>query len=79
MSICHGFGMKILAYDVYPPKENVKEKYGAEMVADVNKIYKEADFISLHVNLTNETNHMINKETLSLMKKNCIVINTGRG
>jgi phosphoglycerate dehydrogenase-like enzyme len=32
MSIAHGFGMKIIAYDVYPPKENVKEKYDAEMV-----------------------------------------------
>ena len=53
--------------------------YGAEMVTDINRIYKEADFISLHVNLTNENYHLINKDTLALMKKNCIIINTGRG
>lgn len=79
MSIAHGFGMKILGYDLYPPKEDVKKLYDAEMVTDINRIYKECDYISLHVNLTNENYHMINKETLALMKPNCVIINTGRG
>ena len=40
---------------------------------------KESDIISLHVPLTKETNHLINKELLSLCKKDSIIINTSRG
>ncbi|HOJ65001.1 MAG TPA: 2-hydroxyacid dehydrogenase [Spirochaetota bacterium] len=77
INILKGFGMNILAYDPYPDFEFSKEK-GFKYV-DLTTLYKESDIISLHSPLTNDTHHMINKETLSLMKDNVMLINTSRG
>lgn len=70
-----GFGCKILAYDLYEAEE-VKEK--AEYVS-LEKIWKEADVISLHMPLTEDNFHMINQETLKKMKQGVVIINTARG
>ncbi len=77
IQILRGFGMRILAYDVYPDKDFAKE-CGCTYV-DMETIYKESDIISLHCPLTPENVHMINRDTLSLMKNSVMIINTGRG
>lgn len=75
--IANGFGMKILAYDIFPKHELV-EKYGIKYV-DLNELVKNSDLISLHAPLTKDNFHMINEEKIGLMKKNAVVINTARG
>ncbi len=70
-----GFGVKILAYDKY------KKNFGNERIIEtsLNKIFEEADVISLHTPLTDETNYMINDTFISRFKKNLFIINTARG
>ncbi len=73
IDICKGFGMEILAYDPYP-----MEGLGLHYVS-VEELCKNSDIISLHCPLTKDTMHMINKDTLNLMKKGTYIINTSRG
>lgn len=70
-----GFGCKILAYDQY---ENEAVKSHAQYV-DLNTLYKESDIVSLHMPLTDENYHIINKDSIKQMKKNVLLINTARG
>lgn len=72
--ICRGFGMKILAYDVYPNKELDFVTY-----VDLDTLLRESDLISLHCPLMDNTYHMINLETIKKMKDGVILINTSRG
>jgi len=72
-----GFNMKILYYDVVPRPE-VETELGAKNV-DLDTLFKESDFISVHVPLTKQTYHMINEERLRLMKKTAYLINNSRG
>lgn len=72
-----GFDCKILAYDLRWDEEAAKE-LNVEF-AEIETIKKEADIISLHVPSTPSTDGMINKEFLSGMKKNAILVNTARG
>lgn len=73
----HGFANRILAYDPYADKE----KLAAEGITlcDLDTLLAEADFISLHANLSASCEHIINEETLAKMKKTAILINTARG
>lgn len=73
----HGFNMRILYTNVFPVKE-VEEKYGAEHVS-MDALLKEADFISIHVPLTSETEKLIGARELAMMKKEAILINSARG
>ena len=75
--ILRGFGMRVLAYDVYPQKEWA-ERAGVEYV-ELTRLYRESDIISLHCPLTPENLYMINKGSISLMKPNVMIVNTGRG
>jgi len=72
-----GFNMKILYYDVVPRPE-VEKELGAKNV-DLDTLFKESDFISVHVPLAKQTYHMINTEKLRLMKKTAYLINNSRG
>jgi len=73
INIAKGFGMKIIAYDKFEdPNLDVEYK-------NLDDLFKEADVISLHCPLTDETTHMINKDSISLMKKGVVIINTSRG
>lgn len=72
--ICRGFGMKVIAYDMYPNKDLDFVEYKS-----LEEVLKESDLISLHCPLTNETKHMINKDTIEMMKKDVILVNTSRG
>jgi D-lactate dehydrogenase len=71
--ICRGFGMKVLAYDPYPASDSDLEYVGLE------KLFQESDIISLHCPLTEETKHLINEESLALMRDGVYLINTSRG
>ena len=71
--ICKGFGMKILAYDKYPNPE-----LGLEYVP-LEELFVQADILSLHCPLTEETNHLINADSLSRMKDGVVIVNTSRG
>jgi len=71
------FGMKVIGYDAYVPADKFPE--GIEFRADIDDVFREADFISLHVPATKETTDLICKRTLGLMKKTAIVINCARG
>lgn len=73
IDICRGFGMKVIAYDVYPDKKS-DIKY-----VDKETLFKESDVISLHCPLTDETRHIINADSLKLMKEGAYIINTSRG
>ena len=75
--IMKGFGTRILAYDVYPDEKASKE-IGFEYV-DLNILLTESDIISLHCPLTEETEKIINTETIEKMKDGVVIINTSRG
>ena len=71
------FGMKILAYDPFLSAE-VAESIGVE-IAELKKVLQEADYITVHTPLTDETRHMISDKEFALMKKGVRVINCARG
>lgn len=71
--ICKGFGMKILAYDKFPNPDA-----GLDYV-DLPELFAQSDIISLHCPLTEETHHLINADTIAMMKKGVTIINTSRG
>lgn len=74
--IMKGFGCKLIAYDKYESEElkNLGVKYNS-----LEKVFQEADIISLHCPLNPDTKHLINAESLSLMKDGIMIINTSRG
>ncbi len=70
------FNMKVIAYEIYPDK-GFCSKNDIELV-DLPRLMKEADFVTLHVPLTEETRHMIGAPELKLMKPSAFFINTAR-
>lgn len=72
-----GFDMKVIYYDI-KRNEELEKKHGLEY-REINDLLKEADFVSLHTALTDETKHLINAERLALMKSSAYLINTSRG
>lgn len=72
--LCHGFGMKVLAYDVHKNPELDFASY-----VELNELLTSSDLISLHCPLMDSTYHMINKDTIEKMKDGVILINTSRG
>ncbi len=77
ITILKGFGMRVLAYDVFPDKE-YQQKTGFDYV-DLETIYRQSDIISLHCPLNKETFHVIDAASIAKMKKGVMIINTGRG
>ena len=77
INILKGFGMNILAYDLYPDKAAAKE-LGFKYVS-LDNLYEQSDVISLNCPLTKETTHLINASSLAKMKDGVMIINTGRG
>lgn len=73
--ICHGFGMKILAYDVF---EDPALKDIVSYVS-LDELLAQSDLISLHCPLMDNTYHLINRETIQKMKDGVILVNTSRG
>jgi glyoxylate reductase len=73
-----GFGMRVIYHDVYRPSVDLEQELGAEY-REMDDLLAESDFISLHVNLTPETRHLMNAERLGKMKPTAVLVNTSRG
>lgn len=72
--ICHGFGMKVLAYDLYRNPELDFAEY-----VSLDELLQRSDLVSLHCPLNDESYHLINRETIQKMKDGVILVNTSRG
>lgn len=73
----NAFGMKVVAFDPYLSKEKA-EQLNIELV-ELNNLFKQADFITVHTPLTEETRHMISDKQFAMMKNGVRVINCARG
>lgn len=73
IDICNGFGMKVIAYDLYPD-ESVKAEY-----VSLDELFTRSDVISLHCPLTPENKHLINGRSIAKMKTGVVILNTSRG
>ncbi len=73
-----GFDMKVLGYDPFAAPADA-EKLGIEVVDDLEKIYKQADYISLHLPRNEQTVDMISKKQLAMMKPTVRIVNCARG
>ena len=73
IDICRGFGMHVVAYDRFPPKDSDIE------YVSLDELFERSDIISLHCPLTDETRHMIGVDAINKMKKGVVIVNTSRG
>ena len=74
-----GFNMKIIFFDPYFDNAEVIKKFGATKLSSIDEVLSQADFVSLHCPSTKETKGLMNKKTISKMKKSAYLINTARG
>ena len=72
----YGFGMKVIGFD---PFVNVKTEADIELATDREEVFRQADFISIHMPSTPETRHSIGENEFQMMKKTAYIINTSRG
>ena len=77
IKIAKGFGMNVVAFDLYPDLEFAKENNFE--YKNLNDLVAESDVLSLHIPYTKENYHLINKKVISEMKKGMYLINTARG
>ena len=75
--IAKGFGMSIMAYDAFCPKE-VIEQAGVEVANCQEELFEQCDIVSLHIPATPETRQSINYNLVNKMKKGGILVNTAR-
>ena len=73
-----GFDMRVVYHSRHPLDKPSEKALGVEY-ADLESLLKMSDFVSLHVPLTEQTRHLINRESLGLMKPEAFLINTSRG
>ena len=73
INICKGFSMNVIAYDLYPDT-SADIKY-----VSLEEIFTNSDIISLHCPLTKDNEYLINKDSISKMKKGVFILNTSRG
>ena len=75
--ICKGYGMTVLGWDAYPNK--ALEEEGLLTYVEKEELFRRADLISLHAPLFPTTHHIINAETIAMMKNTVMLVNTARG
>jgi glyoxylate reductase len=73
-----GFNMQVLYSDDQPVPPEIEEELRATRV-ELNKLLAEADFVTMHVPLTDATRHMISRQQLATMKPTAILVNASRG
>ena len=71
------FGMKIIAFDKYPDTA-FSTQYNIDYTNNTEDLYRQSDIITLHMNLDQNSRHMLNKEAFTCMKDGVILINTAR-
>lgn len=71
------FGMKLIAYEPFPDKTFAAE-HGIKLVP-LEQVFREGDFVSLHIPMSAESRYLVNKQTLDLMKPTAYLVNTARG
>jgi D-3-phosphoglycerate dehydrogenase len=76
-TVAKAMGMKLLAYDPFISKERA-EQLGCRLV-EMDLLFKEADYITLHIPKTPETTHLINAAAIAKMKPNARIVNCSRG
>lgn len=72
--VAKALGMEVLIYKRHPGEDTEGVNY-----VSLEELLRKSDYISLHCPLTDETRHLINKDTISLMKESAFIINTSRG
>lgn len=77
VKIAHGFGMKVIAYTRHPSEELAKEL--KVTFHTLNELLQLSDVITLHLPLSKETHHILNKRNIGKCKKGSVLINTARG
>jgi lactate dehydrogenase-like 2-hydroxyacid dehydrogenase len=75
----HGFGMKIIYFSPRAADQSIADEIKAERCATLPELLAAADFVSLHCPGSPETKHLINADSLELMKPSAHLINTARG
>jgi len=75
----HGFGMRVIFHDPFPPRPEDARALGAEPRDNIEAVLREADFVSLHCPATPETRHLIDSARLGQMQRHAFLINTARG
>jgi lactate dehydrogenase-like 2-hydroxyacid dehydrogenase len=75
----HGFSMKILFCDPFPPTQNIINEFQAIRCETVEELLTEAHFVSIHCPGGDATRHLINEQRLKLMRPSAHLINTARG
>ena len=76
-AIAKGFGMEVSAFDPFIPKESI-EQDGVTVVENIEDLYANCDYISLHIPANEHTKKSINYDLLSKMKKGGALVNTAR-
>ena len=75
--ICKGYGMTVLGWDAYPNR--ALEEEGLLTYVEKEELFQKADLISLHAPLFPTTHHIINEESIAMMKNSVMLVNTARG
>jgi len=73
-----GLGMRVIAYDPFVSVDRFRE-LGVEPAATLDDVYTEADFISLHLPLNEQTRHLIGAEAFTRMRHGVRIVNAARG
>ncbi len=73
-----GFGMKVVYHDIVPAPAEVEQRANARR-AGLREVLESSEYVTLHVPLDSSTRELINRETLALMRRDTILINTCRG
>ena len=76
-----GFGMEVTAYvrTITGERENLAKENNVQLTTSIEHLFQESDIVSLHIPLQKETEKIIDKSLLSLMKKDAVLVNTARG
>lgn len=77
IKIAKGFNMKVLAMEPFPNDELARSL--SFTYVSLEELLRDSDIVTLHVPLSDKTHHLINKNNIFLMKKDCLLINTSRG
>ncbi len=77
IKIGNGFGMQVIAYDPFPNEEAAKTLHFS--YSSLEGVLGNADVITIHCPLTEQTHHLINRDTIKLIKRGAYLVNTARG